>query len=291
VKSAVSADAAAAFEARSTWWSALAVNVLVLAAGCDRLVSEEGVGRGEMILRAVSIAYGLAICGALLATRKRPSLRFALFAWTGAIVPYLFMLPVLGRRWVAMHLPWEPMFRQTLAMLLLGAYAPARVVFGVLPIVLVFVECIFEYWLLGVRNDPYLRFGSPARVAFYAAFAIVLAYRRSRALQHERALVERDQEALALERLARVAVAVHDVSNSALQTLVASVAILERDAEQAPRLAPGIGRAVGKLQSVNAAFDHYQRQVDWRPGDESFDAAAVLASAGAVTQREEPEQK
>ena len=275
-------DAAAAYEARATWQSGLAVTLLVLGAGLDRLVSERQVPRAESIVRLASIAYLVALTVWLAARRKRPTLALGLFAWTTAIAAWVAMLPLLAVRWEAIHRPWEPLLRQVAAMLVIGAFAPARVVFGIAPIVLVLVECAVEYWLLGVRHSASLWFGTPLRIAFYGAIAIFIAYRRARALQRERALVEREQEALALERLARVALAVHDVNNSALQTLMASAAILETDAGQAGRVAPGMLRAVEKLKTVNDAFGAYQRQVEWRAGDESFDAAAVLASAGAA---------
>ena len=277
---AAPSDAAAAYEARTTWQSGLFATLLVLASSLDRLVSERGVGRAETTVRLLSIAYLVGVVGVLWATRKRPSLHLALFAWTTAVIPYVIILPMMGHRWDAAHHPWEPLLRQAMAMMLLGAFAPARVLFGLLPIVLVLVESAIEYWLLGMRHSPALWFGTPGRVAFYAAIAVALAYRRGRALQRERALVEREQEAVALERLARVALAVYDVSNNAIQTLVASAALVEADAAQAAHVAPAMLRAAEKLKSVNDAFGSYQRQVEWRAGDESFDAAAVLSSGG-----------
>jgi hypothetical protein len=280
-------DAAEAFEARTTWWSALAVNGLVLAAALDRLVSERDVPRGEMILRLVSMAFVVTLLGSLVATRRRPRIRLSLFAWTVAVVPYVVMLPLLGRRWTATHHTFEPLLRQVWLMMLLGAFAPGRVVAGVLPIAIVLVECAIEYWLLGVRYNPYLGVGTPGRIAFYGAIALALAYRRSRSLQRERDLVEREQEALALDRLARVAVAVHDVTNNVVQTLMASAAVLQADAAQAPQVAPGMVRAVEKLKTVNETFRTYREQVEWSHGDVAFDAAAVLANAGAPPARDD----
>jgi hypothetical protein len=280
-------DAAEAFEARATWWSALAANGLVLAASADRLVSDYDVPRVEMIVRVVSIAYLVAIIGSLVSTRRRPSMRLAMFAWIFAIVPYVVILPFIGHRWTLAHRPFEPLFRQMVAMLLLGAYAPARVVAGMAPIALLVVESAVEYWLLGMRENPYRWFATPGRIAFWSAIAFFLAYRRARSLQRERQMVEREQEALALDRLARVAVAVHDVTNSVVQTLMASAAVLDADAAQAPQVAPGMVRAVEKLKTVNETFRTYRDQVEWTRGDESFNAAAVLANAGAPPGRDE----
>jgi len=285
VSASASRDAAAAFEARNTWESGLAVTLLALVAAVDRLVSEPDPSRVEMILRLATIAYLVGLAALLVVRRKRPSVTLGLVAWTTAIAAYIIMLPFLAQRWIATERPFEPMLRQTLGMIIVSAFAPARLVAAVVPIVLVFGEMAIEYWVLDLRHSPLVWFGTPARVACWGAVALVLAYRRGRALQRERSLVEREQEAVVLERLARVAVAVHDINNNALQTLMVSATLLESDAAQADRVVPAMLRAVEKLKTVNDAFGAYERQLEWQPGDESFDAAAVLASAGAPTPR------
>ena len=275
-------DAAAAFEARSAWWSALAINVFVLVSATDRLISETERGRAEALLGMATVALSGALVAALIATSRAPRMRLALAAWILAILPYMAMLPILGHRWDLGHRAWEPLFRQKFALLLVAAFAPPRFGFGIMPIVVLLGETALEYWGLGLRNSPYDLGGEPGRtLLFYGGLAVAVAYWRARDLQRERALVEREQEALVVERLARVALAVHDVTNNALQTLVASAAIVEKDPTESARLAAGMVRAVDKLKAVNDAFGAYQRQIDWHPGDESFDAGAVMASAGA----------
>ena len=279
-------DAAAAFEARSAWWSALAINLFVLVSATDRLISVEHAERPALLLGAGTLALSGALVVALAVMSRAPRARFALAAWVLAIVPYVAMLPLLGHHWDASHRAWEPLFRQKLALLLVAAFAPPRFAVGVVPIVVILGETVLEFWGLGLRKSPYDLGGEPWRtLLFYGGLAVAITYRRARDLQRERALVEREQEALVADRLARVALAVHHVTNNALQTLVAGVAIVEKEPAESPRLAGSLARAVGKLKAVNEAFAAYRRQVDWRPGDESFDADAVLASAGAATRR------
>lgn len=279
-------DAAAAFEARSAWWSALAINVFVLVSACDRLISETEARRPELLLGIATLAASGTLAALLVLQSRKPRVRFALVAWLVAMLPYTAMLPILGHRWDVSHRAWEPLFRQKLALLLVAAFAPPRFAYGIVPILVLVGETALEFWGLGLRNSPYGLGGEPARtILFYGTLAAAVAYRRARDLQRERALVEREQDALVIERLARVALAVHDVTNNALQTLVASAALVSKDPAQAPHLAAGMVRAVDKLKAVNDAFSAYQRQVDWRPGDESFDAKAVIDSAGAALPR------
>jgi hypothetical protein len=183
-------------------------------------------------------------------------------------------------RYDAIHRAWEPLFRQKLALLLVAALAPPRLVFGAAAAGLIVIEVAVEYWGLGLEHSPWLWPGEPLRTFLYGAFAFAILYRRARDLQLERELIRREQEALVVERLARVALAVHDMTNSPLQTLVASAAIIETDPSQASSVAGGMVRAVAKLEALNDALSAYQKRIVWRIGDESFDPRAVIASAG-----------
>ena len=276
-------DAAAAFEARSAWWSALALNVFVLVTAVDRLISESDMRRPEALIGMATVALTGVLVAALVATSRAPRMRLAQSAWLLAMVPYAVMLPILGHRWDVSHRAWEPLFRQKLALLLVAAFAPPRFALGIIPVVVLLAETALEYWGLGLRDSPYGLGGEPGRtILFYGGLAIAVAYRRARDLQHERALIEREQESLLLERLARVAVAVHDMTNTPLQTLVASIAVVDKEPERCAEVAGGMARAVEKLRALSEAFASYQQRVEWRAGDESFDARAVIASAGAV---------
>ncbi len=279
-------DAAAAFEARSAWWSALAINLFVLVSASDRLISVREPRRPELLLGIGTVALSGGLAAALVLMSRKPRLRFSCAAYIVAVLPYTAMLPLLGHHWDTSHRAWEPLFRQKLTLLLVAAFAPPRFLVGAVPIAVLLGETALEYWALGLRHSPYDLGGEPARtLLFYGGLAIAVCYRRARDLQRERTLVEREQEALVADRLARVALAVHDTTNNALQTLVASAAIVDKDPAASSRVAASIVRAVDKLRTVNDAFAAYRRQVDWRPGDESFDAGAVIASAGAATRR------
>jgi hypothetical protein len=280
VSVAASSDAAQAFEARAAWQSAIFLNAVVLFGALDRLVSETGVSSGEMTLRLCSMVFSSTILVALYWMRKAPRRRFALWAWIIGILPFLVMLPVMGLRWDAARRSWEPLFRQKLAAMVSATLAPPRVLVGMAGIGLIVVEVAVEWWLVPLRHSPYAWPGEPLRAFVYCAVAMAIAWQRGRELERERALVQREQEALVIERLARVALAVHDMTNTPLQTLVASAAIVEKDPTQSQRVAGVMLRAVEKLKTLNDALSTYQSQIAWRAGDEAFDPRAVIASAG-----------
>jgi hypothetical protein len=278
-------DAAAAYEARATWWSALAINLLVVAGALDRLVSETGVSSAELLLRLGGIALSLSLLAALVAMRQAPRLGFARVAWALGILPFLAALPFLAQRYELQHRSWEPLYRHKLALLLIATLTPPRALIGLLPIGLLVVEALGEYWLLGLRHSSHLWPGEPLRTVVYALIAAALLGRRARDMQRERALVQREQDARVIERLARVALAVHDMTNTPLQTLVAGVELVAADPSQASRALPSMERAVDKLRSLNEALASYQKQVSWHTGDESFDPRQVIESAGGEPRR------
>jgi hypothetical protein len=212
--------------------------------------------------------------------RQAPRLDFARVAWVVGILPFVVALPFLARRYELQPRGWEPLFRHKLALLLIATLTPPRARIGLLPVALLVVEALVEYWLLGLRHSRYLWPGEPLRTLVYAFIAGALLYRRARDMQRERALVKREEDARVVERLARVALAVHDMTNTPLQTLVAGVELVASDASQAARALPSMVRAVDKLRSLSDALASYQKQVSWRTGDESFDPRQVIESAG-----------
>ncbi|HEY2744879.1 MAG TPA: hypothetical protein VGL86_09665, partial [Polyangia bacterium] len=272
-----------ASQARTAWWSAVVVNGVVLAGALDRVLSDREVPTEETVVRLGSIAFGVVVLAALVGMRKAPNERFALAAWLVGPLPFLLMLPILGHRWDAIGRSWEPLFREKLAMAFLAALAPPNARVAAAGLALCIVTVVVETWPLGLRHSPYFWPLEPWRTFAYGLLFLAIAWRRGRDLAREGAILRREQDALVLERLARVALAVHDMTNTPLQTLVASAALIETDPSRSPQVAAGMRRAVDKLKALNEAFATYQQNVHWRPGDESFDPRAVISSAGEDT--------
>lgn len=116
-------------------------------------------------------------------------------------------------------------------------------------------------------------------LAIYGTFALVLLFFRLRSLDVERRLVRAETEATVARQSARVLMAVRDLSNTPLQSIAFASAILRRhDPEDAASL-DRIDRALDRLRSLHRPLKVYESDLEWRPGDESFDPEAVLANA------------
>jgi hypothetical protein len=116
-------------------------------------------------------------------------------------------------------------------------------------------------------------------LGIYGTFASVLLFYRLRSLEVERKLVRAETEAADARHSARVLLAVRDLSNTPLQTIAFASALLRRhDPEEAASL-DRIDRALDRLRALHRPLKAYETDLEWRPGDESFDPEGVLAKA------------
>jgi hypothetical protein len=89
-------------------------------------------------------------------------------------------------------------------------------------------------------------------------------------------LREARAEAEALERLARLFLAVRDATNTPLQTLELCLTLLERRHPESAPTTETMERAVRRLRSLTQRLGSVDPLVVWREGDESFDADTLL---------------
>lgn len=123
--------------------------------------------------------------------------------------------------------------------------------------------------------------GEPIVLLVFGACAAVLLLFRLRGLAIERELVQARTEAADARRTARLLLAVRDLSNGPLQVIaLASAAVRARAPELRDPL-DRIDRALDRLRALHRPLKVYEADLDWRPGDESFDPEAVLAAAEA----------
>ncbi|HKQ71772.1 MAG TPA: hypothetical protein VJT73_20655 [Polyangiaceae bacterium] len=110
----------------------------------------------------------------------------------------------------------------------------------------------------------------------YGAFAVGLYLYRLHAQRLERRMHEALAEARALQRVSRVLLAIRDFSNSPLQTLQLTTALLRLRHGGATDVVDRMDRALARLCHLNQAMARYESEVDWQSGEESMDAIAVL---------------
>jgi len=192
---------------------------------------------------------GLAILGALVAARSRPSLRLGAAAFllnAAAVSAALWLSQADGH---ASGRFWRPFEANRLGALTVALLAPGRAT-GVVAIVGYVAAVLVQYHLLPDGARQQLPMEEPWATIGYGAFAVVLLSYRLRGLTLARDVARRCAEAVALERVTQASLALRDLANTPLQTLGLSLALLQaRQSAPAPVL-DRMERALQRLQAL-----------------------------------------
>ncbi len=139
---------------------------------------------------------------------------------------------------------------------------------GLLPVALYFV--LSENFGHGITIlEPWL-------TVFYSVIASILIMYRRRALELEQKLIEMAAQKKSIDRFANAMLAVRDLSNSPLQTLIGTTAMLNEEVVPRGEIARLNRNAVNRLCELSQILATHEHQVDWSRTKASFDATEVL---------------
>src|SRR5689334_15153564 len=131
-----------------------------------------------------------------------------------------------------------------------GLLAPgARV--GLLNLAIYLGAALVQFWTFGPEVRANLDAAEPWATVAFGSFSVVLLMHRLRGLELERKAAKAEVEARAYERLARVLMAVRDLSNTPLQTIHFAGVLIERRAPELHALTGRIHAAVLALRKMN----------------------------------------
>lgn len=212
----------------------------------------------------------------LVVTRDRPR------RWVGSTVFLVDMAAILAAlSWtdgVLAHADprWYPFDAHKLGALTVALLAPPTVWVGLAAIAGFTVVPLLE--LHAWEPDVRARFSAaPWATVAYGAFACGVYAVQIRRYALLRRAARAEAEAAALERFARMMLAVRDLANTPLQTVELTAALLRRRGEADPRLLDRVLRACDRLVAVSRLLDRYAIDPSrWRRSDEASDPAQVL---------------
>jgi hypothetical protein len=217
-------------------------------------------------LRAVQ-AGGMLVNGTILFTlrgRHPPYSRAqsnALFLLL--LVPTVVMAWMVDAARAAHGVHWVPYEPAKLSVLTLAVIAPPGWATGAAAIAMFVGSSLLHHALLGDVVRARMSAGEPFAIIAYGVFALVLLgfKQRSYALRSE--LQQARSEKVAIERVARVAMALRDLANTPLQTLeLVRQQLLAAD-PQCRTHTDRIGRALDRLRRLNDLLGPYQAAVTW----------------------------
>jgi hypothetical protein len=223
----------------------------------------------------VSIAVGMIMIGVLLKYRPTgkqwiASLSFVFINLIIEIAVWRASTPLaLSER----H--WVPFQTEKLSVLTVAVLAPPSWWAGVLTIG-IFTGGAMLHWALFEPEVRGRMLAEPWAAFAYGAFALLLYGYRLNALSMERRVAESLAAKRAVEHVSRMLLAVRDFSNTPLQTLYLTTALLRARHERESELLERMERSLARLRELNEIMSRYESQVGWEDGDESLDAAATL---------------
>ena len=217
-------------------------------------------------LRAVQAVGILTSTGALWALRSRLVPRSRT---TSNLLFLLVLLPTLVMAWMvddaraAHSATWVPYEPSKLSALTLAIIAPQGWPIGVTAILSFVGSAILHHITLVDSIRARMPVGEPFGIIAYGVFALVVLGFKQRGyalrgdLEHARA------EKVALERLARVAMALRDLANTPVQTLELVRQRLLTDDPQIGLQTERMARALDRLQRLNDILAPYQSAIVW----------------------------
>jgi hypothetical protein len=232
-------------------------------------------------LRAMQCAGIVINGGALVALRAQRApysrtLSNAIFLFV--LVPTVIMTLLCEAR--ASHSgAWVPYEPAKLSALTLAIIAPPGWSTGVIAILMFVASTVIHHFTWPDYLRDRISVGEPFGIIAYGVFALVLLGFRQRGHVMRAELERARSEKLAMEGVARVSIALRDLTNTPLQTLeLVRRRLLSRDPQTSVQL-ERMDRALERLRRLNDVLAPYQAAVAW--DHEGASAEREIASARA----------
>lgn len=171
---------------------------------------------------------------------------------------------------------WVPFRAQHLGAIAVALIAPPVAWVGIVSIVGITGAAVVQFMLFDPAVRAQLPYGDPWSTLAFGGFALGLMLYRWHGDKQAHAHALAQAEAEAYQRFARAMIAVRDLSNTPLQTLTNLIFLLRRQGPELHETADRIERAVDRLTELERATRPFERELVWKPGDESRDPKAIL---------------
>lgn len=259
---------------------ALTINVIVLLgellfAALDLRLVESTLLPWMRVLHALACAVAATW---LVNNPARMHVRWSVAAALVAVLPLLLVFWTSETAMAGAGQTWSPFTGHRLVVICLAFLMPGPVWLVVL-LMGVFAAQALSLWLvLDLGLHPGVAAGEPYISLIYGVLGLALLAYRTR-MRHLQLEFERARaHATAMERLARVSLAVRDGANTPLQTLEAAAALLDRKDPSMQGVTERIRRSIARLRELVHSLAVYESRT-WKDEDESFDARDALARA------------
>jgi len=224
---------------------------------------------------AMSALVGIGLVVFLLIRRQQATVRLGSVVFLLNTVAILVALWITSGYWATTGRTWTPFQANKLGALAVAMLAPQLGV-GLASIAGFAATAIGKFYFLDPEIQRGFPVGEPWFILIYALFGAVLLIYRLRGMALEREMLRVQAEAAAAERLARTFLRLRDYTNTPIQTIAFTTALLRAKNHDLKPILDRLERAVNKLTELGHALNSYENAHKWSPGDESL-AAMMMA--------------
>jgi hypothetical protein len=261
-----------------TAWRAAVISVVLNLVGMPLELVVLRTVPGVLIWPAIgALAWSAVLLVFLVTTRRRQSRMAANSAFvlnTAVIVSALWMI---GQDVIASGRTWMPFQEFKLGMVTVAMIAPEPWL-GVVGIAAYATASLAQFEAITAVSHDHLVVTEPWATLAFGLFSVILLAYRLRQSVLERGIAFARARNEATEELAKVMLAVRDLSNTPLQTIAFAA---ETARTLHPDLAPvidRIDRSLGKLRALDRRLRAHEHTVRWTPREESFNQLPVGAA-------------
>jgi hypothetical protein len=203
-----------------------------------------------------SIATGVALLGVLVLRRKQASVRLgsAIFLANAAVI--IVALWFGNAAYAASGRPWAPFQANKLGMVTVALLASEPWV-GVLGVAGYAGSAIVQELTFPPAVQRHIAMGEPWASVAIGVFALALFVYRIRRESIERHLVQREEEAAVLRRFTDLVLEVRDLSNTPLQTIALSSALIRAERPELRVVLDRVDRALARLKALDAKLTRF----------------------------------
>jgi hypothetical protein len=223
---------------------------------------------------AMSALVGIGLIVFLLIRRQRATVRLGSVVFLLNTVAILVALWITSGYWASAGRAWTPFQANKLGALAVPLVAPQLGV-GLVSIAGFAATAIAKSYFLDPEIQRGFPVGEPWFILIYALFGAVLLIYRLRGMALEREMLHVQAEAAAAEQLARTFVRLRDYTNTPIQTIGFTAALLRAKNHDLKPILDRLERAVDKLTELSHALTSYENAHKWSPGEESLDATIM----------------
>ncbi len=213
----------------------------------------------------LSIAVGLVLLVILYRARARPT------SWLGTTIFLANALVIIVALWFANDAYaqtgrfWVPFQANKIATFTVALLASEEWV-GVLAIVGFAGTAVVQRMTFGPQVLVHMAVGEPGITLITAVFGLALLVFRLRRAALAARVARAAEEAIALQRLSQVLLDVRDLSNTPLQTIAFSAALIRKEHPELQPVLGHIDQALQKLKELDAALKVFEGHAVWPPG-------------------------